>query len=124
MNVDYYQQNSVVNYADMEIPFTRCVEYKHFLDQNSEHTVIVKEESTDTGEPYYPELNYKNKNLYNKYRKLALKEKQNIHFIGRLANYKYFNMDQAIRNALNYFDKHFCETKVTKKERLTLIIAI
>ncbi len=123
MGVDYYQQNSVVNYADMEIPYTRCIEYKHFLDQESEHTVIVKEESTDTGEPYYPVLNNKNKTLYNKYRELALKEKQNIHFIGRLANYKYFNMDQAIRNALNYFDKHFCETKVIKKERLTLIIA-
>ena len=91
MNEDYYQKNSVVNYADMDIPYTRCVEYKHFLDQESEHTIVIKEESTDEGEPYYPVLNEKNKSLYNKYRELALQEKQNIHFIGRLANYKYFN---------------------------------
>lgn len=102
----YYQPNSVVNYPGTDVDFTRIVEYKHFLNQKSPHTTIVKEYSTDEGEPYYPVLNEKNLAIYEKYRKLAEAEK-NVHFIGRLANYKYFNMDQAIKNALDYFNNNF-----------------
>ena len=101
MNTPYYQTNSVVNYPGPSIKYTRCVEYKHFLNQKSNHTVIVKETTTDKGEPYYPVLNDFNKKLYNMYLQMTSKEK-NIHFIGRLASYKYFNMDQAIENAINY----------------------
>ena len=106
MNTNYYQPNSVVNYPEKEIPYTRCVEYKHFLNQKSNHTVYVKETTTDKGEPYYPVLNEKNITLYKKYQELT-KDESNIHFIGRLASYKYFNMDQAIENSLNYFKNHF-----------------
>ncbi len=106
-NTNYYQPNSVVNYPGSDTPYTRCVEYKHFLNQQSQHTVIVKETSTATGEPYYPVLNKKNTNLYHKYLEMAHQENSNIHFIGRLASYKYFNMDQAIRNALDYFNNNF-----------------
>ena len=106
-NTHYYQPNSVVNYPSPDTPYTRCIEYKHFLNQQSEHTVIVKETSTDLGEPYYPVLNDKNTNLYKKYLEMANNEKSNVHFIGRLASYKYFNMDQAIRNALDYFKNNF-----------------
>ena len=106
LNTSFYQKNSVVNYPESDIPYTRCVEYKHFLNQKSKHTIIVKEKSTDKGEPYYPVLNQKNKKLYEKYQQLAEKEK-NIHFLGRLASYKYFNMDQAIKNSLEYFRNNF-----------------
>jgi UDP-galactopyranose mutase len=102
----YYQPNSVVNYPEPGVPFTRIVEYKHFLNQQSDHTVIVKEVTTDDGEPYYPVPNEKNLRLYEEYKKHALQEK-NVHFLGRLANYKYFNMDTAILNSLEYFDKEF-----------------
>ena len=51
---------------------------------------------------------FENQNLYEKYRKFALEEKS-VHFLGRLANYRYFNMDAAILNALEYFDKHFSQ---------------
>lgn len=104
-NMNYYQPISVVNYPEIEIPYTRIVEYKHFLNQKSQHTTIVKEFTTDVGEPYYPVLNNKNIELYEKYKKMAEQEMncKNVHFIGRLANYKYFNMDEAINNALNYF---------------------
>jgi len=105
-NMNYYQQNSVVNYPETKYPFTRIVEYKHFLNQSSHDTVIVKEITTDSGEPYYPIPNKKNLELYEKYKLLTLEEK-NVHFLGRLANYKYFNMDSAILNALNYFNEHF-----------------
>ena len=101
----YFQPNSVVNYPEIQPEFTRIVEYKHFLNQKSEHTTIVREYTTDVGEPYYPVPNSKNQEVYEQYKKLAIEEtqKNNVHFLGRLANYKYFNMDQAIDNSLTYF---------------------
>ena len=66
----------------------------------------MKETTTDIGEPYYPVLNDKNIALFKKYKEKSEKE-SNIHFLGRLANYKYFNMDEAILNSLNYFENHF-----------------
>jgi UDP-galactopyranose mutase len=107
MNTEFYQPYSVVNYPGKETPFTRCIEYKHFLNQKSDHTVYVKETTTDNGEPYYPVLNDRNKELYTKYQKMSEEEEGNIHFIGRLASYKYFNMDQAIKNSLDYYKKKF-----------------
>ena len=107
MNTGFHQPNSVINYPSADIPYTRCVEYKHFLNQKSEHTILVKETTTCDGDPYYPVLNDKNKDLYEKYKKMAEKERNNIHFLGRLASYKYFNMDQAIKNSLNYFKNFF-----------------
>ena len=107
MNIEgYFQPNSVVNYPELTVPYTRIIEYKHFLNQKSKHTVIVSEISSDEGEPYYPVPNSKNQDLYNKYKLMAIEEekKKNVHFIGRLASYKYFNMDQAIETALYYYD--------------------
>lgn len=102
LNCSYYQPNSVVNYPEKEYPYTRIVEYKHFLNQPSKHSIIISETTNDTGDPYYPVLNDKNKQLYQKYQKLATQE-QNILFVGRLANFKYFNMDEAIKNSLDIF---------------------
>jgi UDP-galactopyranose mutase len=104
-NMNYYQPNSVVNYPSKDIPYTRIVEYKHFLNQKSNDTIIVSETTNDVGEPYYPVPNKKNLELYEKYKNLAkAEEKKNIFFVGRLANYKYFNMDEAILNSLKFFD--------------------
>jgi UDP-galactopyranose mutase len=110
LNIGYFQPNSVVNYPQDNVPFTRIVEYKHFLHQQSPHTIIVREFPCDDGEPYYPVPNDKNKDLYEQYRKLAMEE-DNVYFIGRLANYKYFNMDMAIRNALDVFETTFQQKK-------------
>jgi UDP-galactopyranose mutase len=101
----YYQPNSVVNYSSLGNPYTRCVEYKHFLHQKSDWTIISKETTTDSGEPYYPVPTQKNRALYEAYVHLT-KGVKGVHFIGRLATYKYFNMDQAIRAALDYYDAH------------------
>ena len=81
------------------------IEYKHFLNQNSPHTIIVGETTNDKGEPYYPVPNERNLSLYEKYKKMAdqTQAEGKIFFVGRLANYKYFNMDQAIDNALKFF---------------------
>jgi len=102
-DTDFYQPNAQVNYPGKEVPFTRIIEYKHLPNQKSPHTTIVKEVSKATGDPYYPVPNPRNLELYEKYRKLADAEK-NVLFVGRLASYKYFNMDEAIRNALDIYE--------------------
>jgi len=104
-NKGFYQQNSVINFPLDNVSYTRCIEYKHFLHQKSDYTIICKEFSSDNGDPYYPVPTKKNQELYEKYKQLAEIE-PNVHFIGRLASYKYFNMDQAIRNAIDYFNTY------------------
>ncbi len=106
--MSYYQPAATVNYPGNNCNFTRITEYKYGLNQKSDYTIISKEYSKDEGEPYYPILNEKNLTLYEKYKFLADKEiNNNVHFIGRLANYKYFNMDQAIKNSIDYFNQYF-----------------
>ena len=102
---EYYQSNSVINYPN-EHAFTRIVEYKHLTGQKHPKTTIVKEYSTSVGEPYYPVPTPKNQALYEKYRQEAeALEKDGIYFVGRLANYKYINMDEAFKNALLLFSR-------------------
>jgi UDP-galactopyranose mutase len=106
----FFQPASVVNHPQAtdvngnEVDFTRIVEYKHLLNQTSDKTIYFIERSKDGGEPYYPVPNDENKNLYKRYQEMAEKE-EGVTFVGRLANYKYFNMDDAILNALELFDK-------------------
>ena len=102
VDADFYQENSVVNYPGEEVGFTRIIEYKHFGDQKSDRTTIVKEYTTDEGDPYYPVPNPKNQQIYEKY-KAEADALIDVYFVGRLANYKYFNMDQAFKNALELF---------------------
>ena len=99
---EYFQENSVVNYPGTEVAYTRIIEYKHFGNQKSGKTTIVKEFTVDEGEPYYPVPNPRNQKIYDKYQEEAAKL-QDVYFVGRLANYKYFNMDQAFKNALDLF---------------------
>lgn len=90
---NYYQENIMINYPDSEIPYTRIVDYKHLpYNANAEYTTIVKEFPTWNGNPYYPVPSKQNRDLYAKYQILALQEK-NVIFSGRLATYKYYNMD-------------------------------
>ncbi len=104
LDQEYFQENSVVNYPGEEVDYTRIVEYKHFGNQRSDKTSIVKEYTVDEGEPYYPVPNDKNQEIYAKYKAEADKL-TDVHFVGRLANYKYFNMDEAFRNALDLFSE-------------------
>ena len=103
LEMEYFQENSVVNYPGTEVDFTRIIEYKHFGNQKSPKTTVVKEFTVDEGEPYYPVPNPRNQEIYTKYKTEADKL-QDVYFVGRLANYKYFNMDQAFKNALDLFD--------------------
>ena len=100
--VSNYQGNAVVNYTSLDVPFTRIIEHKHFTFGTQPDTVISREYSQEWhlgDEPYYPVNDKPNTNLYQKYK--ALSECQNkVIFGGRLAEYKYFDMDQIINNAL------------------------
>jgi len=102
---NFYQTHAQVNYPNLDTAYTRIIEYKHNNNQRSPHTIISREYSSGIGEPYYPVINQRNLDLFEKYKIMAEHETitRNIHFIGRLANYKYFNMDQAIKNSLKYF---------------------
>ena len=102
LNQEYYQPTTTVNYPN-DYDFTRITEHKRATGQIHPKTTIIREYSSWEGEPYYPVPNPKNQKLYEEYRKETEKLK-NIYFVGRLANYKYFNMDQAFRNALDLFD--------------------
>jgi UDP-galactopyranose mutase len=106
-NTPYYQTNSVVNFPSMSYPYTRIVEYKHFLNQKSDHTIIVYETTKADGEPFYPVPSQSNLDIYELYQKKCIEEEKNNNyiFLGRLATYKYINMDEAIYNALTKFDE-------------------
>ncbi len=81
----FYLPAAVVNHPPLEYNFTRVAEYKHLLNQTSNHTVLVYERSSDVGEPYYPVPNEKNHELYAKYQKMASQER-GVSFVGRLAS--------------------------------------
>jgi UDP-galactopyranose mutase len=102
--VGFYQPRGIVNHPGLSDNFTRIVEYKHFLNQTSNYTVVFVEYSKGTGEPYYPVPNPENQDLFAKYKEMCGKE-PGVSFVGRLANYKYFNMDQTIENSLALFDE-------------------
>jgi UDP-galactopyranose mutase len=100
--VSDFQGNAVVNYTEAEIPYTRCIEHKHFEFGQQPDTVITYEYSRKWekgASPYYPINNDRNNMLYSKYAELARQEK-NIIFGGRLAEYKYYDMHQIVENVL------------------------
>ena len=102
VDAEFFQNNSVINYPGREVDFTRIIEYKHFGNQESAKTTIVREYTMDEGEPYYPVPNARNQEIYEMYKNEATTV-PDVYFVGRLANYKYFNMDQAFKNSLDLF---------------------
>ncbi|RKM60562.1 UDP-galactopyranose mutase [Butyrivibrio sp. CB08] len=102
-DVDNYQGNAVVNYTERDIPYTRIIEHKHFEYGTGKGTIITREYPATWkhgDEPYYPMNDDKNNALYEKYKELAA-EYPDILFGGRLGQYKYYNMDQIVRAALD-----------------------
>ncbi len=107
LETENYQGNAVVNYTEYEVPYTRIIEHKHFefQCQNGEsnpRTVITKEYPhvwNHGDEPYYPMNDEKNNSMYEKYRAKAAGEEKVI-FGGRLGLYRYFDMHQVVRAAL------------------------
>ena len=116
--ISNYQGNAVVNYTDAEVPYTRIIEHKHFeiekqlgfvksSEIRNNKTIISREYSdkwNEDKEPYYPINNSRNNELYEKYKALSENDSKVI-FGGRLGQYKYYDMDKVIENALyKYYD--------------------
>lgn len=106
-NQEFYQSHACINYPN-NYDFTRIHEYKHYLNDKSNRTVIAKEFSEDfelgKNERYYPIAQKENTELYNKYLEEA-KNLKNVYFLGRLGDYKYYNMDDACLRAIELFEQ-------------------
>lgn len=108
LDIPNFQGNAAVNYTDRETPWTRIIEHKWFEFGTQQKTVISKEYSSEWkpgDEPYYPVNDEKNDQLYQEYKKLAEAE-ENVIFGGRLGEYKYYDMDVVIGNALEAAEKY------------------
>ena len=102
-----YQGCGGINFTDIDVPYTRIIEHKHFEKyKKNKFTVITKEYPQNYGEPYYPINNNNNNEVYQKYKKISLLDKKYI-FGGRLGSYAYLDMDQTIASSLNLSKKIF-----------------
>ena len=99
---EWFQPVAVVNYPSEDVPFTRISEYKHLTGQQHSRTSITYEYPSAEGDPYYPIPRPENQELFKKYEALA-DETGNVTFVGRLATYRYYNMDQIVGQALATF---------------------
>ena len=102
-DVEQFQQTGTINYPN-DYAFTRITEFKHLTGQKHHRTSVVYEYPAAEGDPYYPIPKPDNAVLYLKYHDLAM-QMQSTHFVGRLATYKYYNMDQVVAQALTVFKK-------------------
>lgn len=103
-----FQGVAVVNYTDRETPYTRIIEHKHFEFGTQAKTIISKEYPAEWNrniEPYYPINDEHNSEIYSKYLRLASKDKS-IEFGGRLGEYKYYDMQDTIKSALELVKKY------------------
>ena len=99
LSTAWRQSVGTVNYPSPHVPYTRITEYKHITGQTSDSTSITIEYPADEGDPYYPIPNPEASALFKRYEALA-REQAGVTFVGRLATYKYLNMDQVVGQAL------------------------
>ncbi|MDB5443324.1 MAG: UDP-galactopyranose mutase [Phenylobacterium sp.] len=102
LDQEWFQPVGTVNYPDESTPYTRISEYKHMTGQTCRKTTVTYEFPQADGDPYYPVPRPENQALYKRYEALAL-ETPGVQFVGRLATYRYYNMDQVVGQALATF---------------------
>ena len=100
--LEWYQPVAVVNYPSPDVPYTRVSEYKHLTGQQAPRTTITFEYPSAEGDPYYPIPRAENQELFKRYEALA-DATGDVTFVGRLATYRYYNMDQIVGQALATF---------------------
>ncbi|MEA2786955.1 MAG: UDP-galactopyranose mutase [Candidatus Eremiobacteraeota bacterium] len=103
-DVEWVQPVGCINEPEEGVPFTRTTEYKHLTGQQHPKTILSREYPAGEGDPYYPIPRPDNRELYRKYATLAAAQRH-VTFVGRLAEYKYFNMDQVVASALVTFEE-------------------
>ena len=102
IDTEQFQQVGTVNFPSEDVPYTRISEYKHLTGQEHRQTSITLEYPSAEGDPYYPVPRPENQALYKKYEALA-DATTGVTFVGRLATYRYYNMDQIVGQALATF---------------------
>ena len=101
VNEERVQPVAVINYPNEHL-YTRVTEFKHLTGQEHKKTSLVYEYPQSEGDPYYPVPRPENAEIYKKYQELA-EARPDVHFVGRLATYKYYNMDQVVGQALSVY---------------------
>jgi len=119
LDQEQFQEVAVVNYPSEDVPFTRISEYKHLTGQQSDVTTVTYEYPSAEGDPYYPIPRPENQELFKRYEALA-DATDGVTFVGRLATYRYYNMDQIVGQALATF-RRMDEKK--QKEEPTAVAA-
>jgi UDP-galactopyranose mutase len=108
LDLNNHQGAAIMNYTEKKVPKTRTIEHKHFENSNSDVTWVTDEfpveYNSEINDPYYPVNDKTNNKIYEQYKKLSIKEK-NVYFGGRLAEYKYYDMDKVILSALNFVEQ-------------------
>jgi len=99
VDAEWFQPVAVINYPSEDVPYTRITEYKHLTGQECAKTSITYEYPSADGDPYYPIPRDENQTLFKRYEALAL-ALPDVTFVGRLATYRYYNMDQVVGQAL------------------------
>ena len=120
IDVEQYQSVATVNYPDEATPYTRVTEYKHFTGDTGPQTSITTEYPAAEGDPYYPIPREGNQRLYKRYEALADAEPETL-FVGRLATYRYYNMDQVVGQALATWRKS--GTGVSETQRAQAVVS-
>ncbi|HET9810853.1 MAG TPA: UDP-galactopyranose mutase [Sphingomicrobium sp.] len=121
LDEEQHQEVAVVNYPDPAVPYTRISEYKHLTGQQHPRTSITYEYPSDEGDPYYPIPRPENQELFKRYEALA-DETDDVTFVGRLATYRYYNMDQIVGQALATF-RRMDEKRLVEQSRETRVAA-
>lgn len=112
IETEVFQPTGTVNYPN-EHPYTRSTEFKYLTGQKHAKTTVVYEYPKGEGDPYYPVPTLENAELYKKYQLLANSLK-NVYFTGRLATYKYYNMDQVVAQSLKLFKTLISQSKTER----------
>ncbi len=115
-----FQSVGTVNYPAEDVPYTRISEYKHLTGQESDRTTITYEYPAAEGDPYYPIPRPENQELFKRYEALA-DATEGVTFVGRLATYRYYNMDQIVGQALATFRR--LDERRTRKPQATAAAA-
>jgi UDP-galactopyranose mutase len=119
VNQEWVQPVAVVNYPNEHL-YTRVTEFKHLTGQEHKKSTLVYEYPMAEGDPYYPVPRPENQELYKKYQALA-EATPDVHFVGRLATYKYYNMDQVVAQALSVYAR-IVGQKRAEASRTTLAV--
>ncbi|MDB5140868.1 MAG: UDP-galactopyranose mutase [Mucilaginibacter sp.] len=118
LDQEQFQQTGTINYPN-DYAFTRITEFKYLTGQKHAKTSLVYEFPKAEGDPYYPIPRPENAELYKKYQELT--HQTNAYFVGRLATYKYYNMDQVVAQALSTFKKIQAETNpISDENKITV----